>query len=632
MFYPAPGYACRVKFRDLAEHMQAVEATASRLQMGQLLSDLLSQATPEETPPIAYMLLGHLAPDHEGLEVGLAEKMVRRLIRDRTGASADRIRSLLADTGDLGLVAETLWQEPRGGQLALDAFGQQTLDEDDAMTVLEVHTRLSEIARISGSGSQETKLGHAWRLLDQASPLEARYLIRFLVGKLRLGVADMTLLDGAALAYAPAEALAWGDDDLPRPPTAWREAMERAYNLTSDIGATLLLAREEGLPALEAVAITPGEPVRPMLAERLSEPAEIFEKVGSPALAELKYDGLRMQAHKAGEDVQLFSRRLEAVTEPYPDIVRSLLRVFDGHDVVVEGEAVPVDRETGKLREFQAIARRRGRKHGLQRAIEEVPIHLYLFDLLYLDGQDLTTQPLEERRGHLASLLADDEAVHLSDGRRIEDPGGLEAFFEEAMARNAEGVMVKQLGEGSTYQAGARGWRWVKFKADYREDLADALDLVIVGAYHGRGRRAGWYGTLLGAAWDADEARYKTVCKIGTGFTDEDLEALDDRLGDHATDTCPKQVDCELEPDIYFEPEVVAEIHGAELTRSPVHTAAQDEEGGIALRFPRFIGWREDKGPQDATTVEEIRAMYARQFEEPGEAPGTAAQPPADAD
>lgn len=616
MLYPRTGHACTVKFRDLAGHMQAVEATPSRLEMGQHLSQLLSEATAEETPPIAYMLLGDLAPDHEGLEVGLAEKMVHRLIRDRTGADQERIDQLMADEGDLGLVAQTLWEEPRGGQLALDAFGQQELGGEEPLDVLEVHTKLCDIARISGRGSQETKLGHAWRLLDRATPLEARYMIRFLVGKLRLGVADMTLLDGAALAYAPAEDLDWGDDDMPRPPASWRDAMERAYNLTSDIGATLLLARTEGLEALEAVEITPGKPVRPMLAERLSDPEEIFEKVGSPALAELKYDGLRMQTHKIGQDVELFSRRLEAVTDPYPDVVDAIVATFEDHDLVVEGEAVPIDPDTGKLREFQAIARRRGRKHGLQRAIEEVPIHLYLFDLLYLDGQDMTTRPLEERRQRLTELVADDEAVHVSQGRPVADPGELEAFFEEAVAINAEGVMVKQLGEGSAYQAGARGWRWVKFKADYREDLADALDLVIVGAYHGRGRRAGWYGTLLGAAWDTDEARYKTVCKIGTGFTDEDLAALEDVLGEHQVDTCPKQVDCELEPDVFFEPAVVAEIHGAELTRSPVHTAARDDQGGIALRFPRFIGWREDKGPQDATTVDEVRSMYQRQFED----------------
>ncbi len=228
MVYPGTRHACPVKFRDLAEHMHAIEVTPSRLEMGQHLSQLLSEATAAETPPIAYMLLGDLAPDHEGLEVGLAEKMVHRLIRDRTGADQGRIDELMAAEGDLGLVAQRLWQEPRGGQLALDAFGQQALGGQEPMSVLEIHTKLGEIARISGQGSQETKLGHAWRLLDQATALEACYLIRFLVGKLRLGVADMTLLDGAALAYAPAEDLAWGDDDMPRPPAPWREAMERA--------------------------------------------------------------------------------------------------------------------------------------------------------------------------------------------------------------------------------------------------------------------------------------------------------------------------------------------------------------------------------------------------------------------
>lgn len=596
-------------FRDLAEHLERVEATDSRLEMAKRLAETFQAASVEETAPIAYLLLGRLAPEFEGVEVGLADKMVQQLILERTGASEEELEALMADEGDLGLVAERLWEERSGGQVALDAFGET---ETEAPTLLEVRETLVEIARTEGEGSQDKKTGRAMRLLDRVSPLEARYLVRFMVGTMRLGVADMTLLDGAAVAFADEDALEVGDDGLPRPPTELREALERAYNLTSDVGSAVETARTEGLAGLEAVQITLANPVRPMLAERVSDAEEIFENVGAPSLAEYKYDGLRLQAH-VGEDTELFSRRLENVTRPYPDVVEALETALDVDEAVVEGEAVPVDPDTGRLREFQAIAKRRGRKHDLEEAIEEVPIHVYLFDVLYEDGEDLTVAPLERRRERLEAITGEHEAVHVSHARNVETEAELDAFFEDAVADGAEGLMVKKLGEDSHYEAGARGWRWVKYKKDYVDALADSLDLVVVGAYHGKGRRAGWYGTLLGAAYNPEVDRWETVCKVGTGFTDEDLEALDDVLDEHERATCSPDVACELEPDAWFEPVQVAEIRGAELTRSPVHTAARDDEGGIALRFPRFIRWREDKGPRDATTVEEVESMYHRQ-------------------
>lgn len=602
--------------------MRSVEETDSRLEMGQRLATIFDEASLDETPRIAYMLVGRLAPEFEGVEVGLADKRVEELVQTRTGIDDDELADRMAELGDLGTVAQRLWQdEGTGGQLALDAFGESLGAE--SRSVLDVHTKLCEIARIEGSGSQEKKMGHALRLLDKASPLEARYLVRFLVGKLRLGVADMTLLDGAAIALADEEEIEHGDDDLPRPPARWREALERAYNLTSDVGSVLELARRDGLDAVEAVEITVGNPVRPMLAERISDAEEIFENVGVPALAEYKYDGLRMQIHAGPDGVELFSRRLEDVTEHYPDVIETIEEGLQADEAVFEAEAVPVDPETGRLREFQAIAKRRGRKHGIDEAIEEVPIHLYAFDALLVDGEDLTVQDLSTRRDRLEAALGDHPAVHVSTARPVEDEANLEAFFDDAVADGAEGLMVKRLGEGSFYQAGARGWRWVKFKRDYRETLADSLDLVIVGAYHGEGRRAGWYGTLLGAAYDPETDRFETVCKVGTGFTDEDLQELDDVLEPHERETPAPDVAIELddEPDVYLDPELVAEIRGAELTRSPVHTAARDEGGGIALRFPRFIRWRPEKGPRDATTVEEVRSMYHRQTKVDGEPP-----------
>jgi DNA ligase-1 len=596
-----------VDFHDLAERMAAIEATPSRLEMTEQLADTLSEADAEATPAIAYMVLGSLAPEFEGMEVGLAENRVRELIQTRTGASEADVDELMAELGDLGLVAEHLWESSEGGQVALDAFGQ---GEETRLAVLDVHGRLAEIARIEGEGSQEKRKRHALRLLDQVGPTEARFLVRFLVGQLRLGVADQTLLDGAAIAYAPEDEVTTGDDDLPRPPAAWRETLERAYNLTSDIGAVLAKAREEGRSGLAAVETTPGMPVRPMLAERGKDAETIFENVGTPALAEYKYDGLRIQAHVTEDDVQLFSRRLEDVTGPYPDVVANLQEALGDTEAVVEGEAVPIDPDTGEIQPFQEIAKRRGRKHDLQQAIEEVPIQLFTFDCLWVDGEDLTTEPVELRRKRLEEILGDHGRVAASHARRVHDASELDAFFHEAVQDGSEGLMVKKLGEDSHYQAGARGYRWIKYKADYQAELADSMDLVVVGAWHGKGRRAGWWGTLLGAAWDEQETRYKTVCKVGTGFTDEDLEELDELLEPHRRETPPKDLDVELEPDVFFDPELVAEIHGADLTRSPVHSAAKDEEGGIALRFPRFVRWRPDKGPQDATTVDEVGSMY----------------------
>jgi len=603
--------------------MDRVEATPSRLEIAQRLARILEEASDGETPTIAHMLLGNLAPEFEGLEVGLAENRVRELLVTHAGTSEDAIDELMAELGDLGEVAEHLLEESSGGQTALDAFSAGP-DEDEGFSVLEVHERLLEIARIEGSGSQEKKMRHALRLVDRASPMEARYLVRFLVGKLRLGVADMTLLDGAAIAYGDEATIEHGDDGLPRPPTRLREALEAAYNVTSDIGRVVALARDEGVEALEAVEITPGWPVRPMLAERGKDEDAIFEDVGSPALAEYKYDGLRIQAHVTDEQTWLFSRRLENVTDPYPDVVENLQAALGDHEAVVEGEAVPVDPDTGRIQAFQQIARRRGRKHNLEEVMDEVPIHLYLFDVLWRDGEDLTDAHLQDRRTELEALIGDHEAVNLSHAIEVERPTELQDFFEASVADGAEGLMVKRLGEDSHYQAGARGSRWIKYKADYRAELADSLDLAIVGAYHGKGRRAGWYGTLLGAAYDPEDDHWKTVCKIGTGFTDEDLKELDDVIGPHERSDPHPQVDIELEdtPDVYLDPEVVAEIHGAELTRSPVHTAARDERGGVALRFPRFIRWRSDKGPRDATTIEEVRGMYEQQSA--GEAEGEA--------
>ncbi len=348
-----------------------------------------------------------------------------------------------------------------------------------------------------------------------------------------------------------------------------------------------------------------------MLAERLYSVEDIVAKLGNRCIAEYKYDGERLQIHRNGEHVELISRRLERVTEQYPDVVDAARRSLGARQLIVEGEVVAVDRKTGRLLPFQQLMPRR-RKHGVAEAVERIPTVLFLFDVLLVDGKDLTSSPLRIRRRELERLLVLGNEVRLATSREAHTPEELDAFFHQALRAGCEGLVCKDA-EG-TYRAGARGWQWIKLKREYRAEMKEPLDLVVVGALHGKGRRAGTYGALLLASYDPRSDVFRTVCKCGTGFSDEELAALPRRMRRYERAEPDPRLDWSLKADVWFEPVVVLEVLGGEITRSPTHTAGRAElpEGmGLALRFPRFTGrWRPDKGPQDATTDEEILEMY----------------------
>jgi DNA ligase-1 len=357
-----------------------------------------------------------------------------------------------------------------------------------------------------------------------------------------------------------------------------------------------------------------GNPVRPMLAQRMSEPAEILAKLGGTCSAEWKYDGIRVQAHRTADGgLELFTRRLERVSGQFPDAVKALEAGLLPREAILEGEVVAVDPASGELRPFQDVMFRR-RKYGIDEATKDVPVSLFCFELLYADGEDLTGLPYLERRARLAAAISPSERLRLTTAEQTSDADALETHFQQAVADGCEGLICKSLSPTAGYQAGARGWLWIKLKRDYRSELSDTLDLVVVGALAGRGRRAGIYGALLLAAYDADNDRFQTVCKCGTGFSDAELAALPQRLAPLARDEKPARVDARRHADVWFEPAVVVEVLAAELTLSPTHTAAWGllkEDSGLALRFPRFTGrWRDDKSPTDATTVTEVVDLF----------------------
>jgi DNA ligase-1 len=576
-------------FREVVDYYEQLEATTKRLEMTDILAALLSKTPPAVIDKVVYMTLGELYPAYVGLELGVAEKLAARAIRQVSGAGEKELNELFSRHGDLGTVAELL----------LRTKEQTTLFVQE-LTVEEVYGSLEKIAKASGPGAVDVKTAVLSKLLAMATPVEAKHIVRIVTGKMRLGVADMTILDALAKAFG-------GD----------REVYERAYNLSSDIGLVAKTAAVEGVEGVSKFRVRVGIPVRCMLAERLSSAVEILEKMDGVGFTEYKYDGERMQIHKAGEKVWIFSRRQENITQQYPDVVEAVEKYVKAAEAILECEAVPLDPDTGETLPFQELMHRK-RKKEIERAAEEYPVALYFFDILYVDGEDMTTKPFLERRKMLEKVIVEDERVKLSTGLLTHSPEEVEKIFAEAVEAGCEGVIVKSVGEDSVYRAGARGWQWIKFKRDYRSEMIDTVDLVVVGAFHGRGRRRGKFGALLTAVYNEERDVFQTVCKVGSGFKDEDLERFTEMINQLKIPHKHARVESLMTPDVWVEPRIVLEIIGAEVTLSPVHTCAWGvlKEGyGLGIRFPRYTGrFRTDKKPEDATTDREIVEMYRRQL------------------
>ena len=576
-----------VKYETVAEAYRDLEQASGRLALTDRLATLLAATPAELLPTVCYLCQGLIAPEFAGVDLGLAEKMAVRAVATTTGTGPEQVAASVRETGDLGQAAEQL--------LATTAAGRPA-----SLQVAAVVDTLHRIAEAEGPGSQGRKLELLAGLLTQATPLEARYLLRLVTGGLRLGIGTPTILDALAQAHAGGRAA--------------RPVLERAYNICCDLGRVAATLVQGGLAAVEQLQVRPGNPVRVMLAQRLSDAAEILEKLGGQCAAEYKYDGVRVQAHRTADgQIELFTRRLERVSTQFPDVVELLAAGLGPSEAIVEGEVVAFDPAAGELRPFQEVMFRR-RKYGISDAVRDVPVGLFCFELLYADGQDLTRLSYPERRARLAEAITVAPRLRLTTAAEVATPAALDAAFEQAVTDGCEGLMCKSLSPAAGYQAGARGWLWIKLKRDYRTELSDTVDLVIVGAFAGRGRRRGVYGALLLAAYDPVADVYRTVTKCGTGFSDAELAALPGRLAPLARAERPARVDARQEPDVWFEPGLVLEILSAELTLSPTYTAGWGQikdDAGLAMRFPRFTGrWRDDKAAQDATTTEELVGLY----------------------
>ncbi|MBI1973176.1 ATP-dependent DNA ligase [Candidatus Micrarchaeota archaeon] len=575
-----------MEFRKLAEAFEHLEGTSSRLQMTDMLAELFKDARPDEADRIAYLLQGMVAPPFAGIEIGIGEKFVEQAVALATGYPVREVEKLYRDLGDLGSVAERLIEKKKQASLV-----KKTL------SITDVFNSFRKIALAGGAGSQNIKIRTLAELLNNSSPLEARYFCRIPLGRLRLGVGDPTVLDALSV-------MKKGDKTL-------RPELERAYNLCSDLGLVARTFMEKGEKGLEKFELVPGNPVRPALAERLSSAREIIDKIGKCAV-ESKYDGFRLGIHKWDGKIRLFSRRLEDMTSMFPDIVDAV-KALKAKEIIFEGEALAFNETTGEYRPFQETIQRK-RKHGIAEKVVEFPLHVFAFDVLYLNGRDLTGKPYEERREMLEKLFSGAGVITPSEMQVISRPEKLEAFFDDAVSRGLEGVIAKDL--RAPYVAGARKFAWIKLKRSYRGELADTIDVVVVGYYKGRGSRAQFgFGGLLTCVYDGETDEFKTIARIGSGFSEQQMGEFRKTLDAIKVPRRPARVDSLYEPDYWVEPKYVVTVKADEITKSPLHTCGRDAEGiGYALRFPRLISdLGRDKKPEDATTVAEIREMYNMQ-------------------
>lgn len=590
-----------MKFRRLCEYFKRIEKTAARNAITAILADLVKEAPVDEIGKITYLSLGRLVPIFEPVEFFLAAKMMVRILAQASGVSAEKVTALYKKTGDLSPVVEGLFPDRGRGE---------------GLTVTDVYQSLLEIAEASGTGSQTRKIDLFVRLLRQLDSLSAYYVVRIPLGRLRLGFSELTLLD----------ALSWsktGDKSL-------RKEIETAYNVQPDIGLISEVFKREGIGGLNKIGAKVGLPILPARCQRLNTAEEIMEKMDGKAAAEPKFDGSRAQLHlgvkkrkaeSAQESlaleglakekqlpVKIFSRNLEEMTLMFPDLALAATKYIKAQSAILDGEALGFDPKTGKFLPFQETIQRK-RKYQIKEMVDQVPLQLFVFDLLALNGASLLQKTFSERRRLLEGIIKENETIKLAPQTIVTSAKQLQKLFDGAIKKGLEGLVVKNL--AGEYQAGARGFNWVKFKGEM-----DTIDVVVLGYYFGRGKRNKFgIGAFLVGVHDEDDT-YKTLAKIGTGLSDEQWVEMRKRCNKIAVKSLPKEVvvDKLLTPDVWVEPKIVVTIKADAITRSPLHTAGKtDKESGLALRFPRLVDFREDKAPEDSTQVSEISEMFESQ-------------------
>lgn len=590
-----------MKFSKLAEFFEKIEKTSSRLTITHVLSELFKELGPAEIEKAVYLLQGRVVPLYERLEFGMAEKSVVKSIASALNIDRDILIKENQKRGDIGETVEFFKKEYRSLHM----------QDHNVLTVFE---ELKMLATSSGGGSQERKSNILANLIRELDPLSCRYLVRIPLGIMRLGFSDMTILDSYSWMTS-------GDKSLRKP-------IEDAYHVRPDLGYIGRALKEKGIKAMSHITPHIFTPIIMMRSERLSSSEDIVDKLGKCAV-EPKYDGFRLQIHfdKKKNEVRLYSRNLDEVSFMYPDIVEGVKKEVKADDIIFEGEAIGFNPQSGDFLPFQDTVQRK-RKYDIEEKAKEIPLKFFSFEILYLNGENLISTPFSKRRKKLEKAIVGKkdvfkDTVLIAPNTITDDAKKIELMFDEAVTKGLEGIIAKKL--DGIYQAGARGWNWIKFKRSYSSKIEDTIDCLVMGYDYGRGKRAVFgIGAFLAGVYDEKADKYVTVAKIGTGLTDEEWKELKKRADRFHSKTKPALYDVDklMQVDIWIKHSIVVEIKADEITRSPVHTAGrimkltksgnahEIDVAGFALRFPRLVRFRDDKRPEDATDLKEVEAMY----------------------
>lgn len=609
-----------VPYASLAKTFSLIEATTKRLEKTSILTSffflVIQRRAKGDSSSLlrsVYLCINRLSPDYVGVELGIGESLLIKAISESTGRTLATLKAELKKEGDLGLVAMN------------SKRSQKTLFKPRPLTVPFVFSSLREIALSSGHSSQAKKVSIITKLLAACQEMEAKYIVRSLEGKLRIGNAERTVLVALAHAVVLADmeqnGKKWSKEKLTSRLEESANIMKSVYSELPNYDLVVPALLDHGVMKLKNVCkLTPGVPLKPMLAKPTKAIGEVLDRFENKRFTcEYKYDGERAQVHKLEKgSVAIFSRNSEDMSNKYPDLVEQLSHCIkpETKSFVLDAEAVALENTTGKLMPFQELSKRKRKDVK----VEDIQVHvcLFAFDLLYLNGEPLLQKPLWERRELLQKYFqvvpGEFDFARSSDGESTDE---IQAFLEESVKDGCEGLMIKMLdSDASYYEPSRRSVNWLKLKKDYLAGVGDSLDLVVVGGYYGKGKRTNVYGAFLLACYDADAEEYQTICKIGTGFSEEVLQSHWDALRPLESQKPRGDVKAGgAKPDIWFEPKVVWEVLTADLSLSPVYTAAQGlvDERGISLRFPRFLRVRDDKLAEDATGPEQIAEMYERQ-------------------
>lgn len=566
---------CLMTFKEFSRYLERLEKTSSRLAITEILADLISKMDAEEIKQGVYLILGRLGPGFANKEFGMAAKMIMRSATVGTELSDVEVANLYKQKGDMGL----LWEE-----LPL------TSEKEKEWPLEQIYEKLRSLAEDGGFGSQERKVAALAELLLTLSPLERKYAVRMVMGKLRLGFSEKTILDALSKMES-------GDKSL-------RKKLDSVFQIYPDAGHIAKAVKEGGVAGLKSIKVEVGVPVVPALCQRLNEYDEIVNKMKDLAV-ERKYDGTRLQIHfnRLKNEVKTFTRNLEENSWMFPELIK-MGEWIRGEEVILDCEAVGYNKETQKVVPFQMTMTRK-RKHNIGDASEAVPMRFFLFDILNKDGQSLIEKPYHERRAILAETILPNETIVVDEYVRTNSAEEVTSLHHKYLSEGYEGAVMKVWSGG--YLPGRQGWNWVKIKEveGTSGKLSDTMDLVVLGYYYGRGKRAGLgMGAFLVGAIKGE--KWVSLAKIGTGLTDEEFVGLRTKLDGLELKIKPDEYlisSKTLEADVWVRPEVVVEVAADEITKSSVHA------GGLALRFPRLVRFREDKGADQSTGWDEVEQI-----------------------